>query len=256
MPLHYPGKARERILLMGGYGAGKSQAWGEWARWSRDTGSKARFYAVDTDYGVDRMEDNYEGFSSNVEYRQTRDYDEILKYMRDCRKKATRDDILVLDMVGTMWGVCQGAFSEKAFGKNMGDWFIEAAKAGSMGAIAGDFGVNWGAINRMYGEIRDEFLRFPGHVIACTGVEEVRMPDKQGKGGDDVDMRQLFGRFGVKPEGQKQLGHHFHTILLLQDTGKEWKMTTVKDRNREKVKGLTVGDFVMDYLVPVAGWKP
>jgi len=60
----------------------------------------------------------------------------------------------------------------------------------------------------------------------------------------------------VKPAGQKRLGHMPNTVLLFtkQRTGM-YQMSTVKDRDRAEMAGQPFGDFGVDYLVNVAGWK-
>jgi len=44
----------------------------------------------------------------------------------------------------------------------------------------------------------------------------------------------VFGAYGVKPAGQKHLGHQVHTIFLfippISREDKVWRITTIKDR--------------------------
>lgn len=257
MTLSTPLLARERILLMGGYEAGKTKAWCEIARMLHSTGSPARVFVADTDRSWERMSITY-GALPNLTVKDAFDFDETDRVLKGfSSSKPTRDDWLVIDMITKLWAYSQAGFSEKAFGKQIDEWFVEAKRAGE--GIGGDYGSNWGVINRMYDRLFTYIMRWPGHVLACTPVAEVREPDRSGKGGDEPEIRNVFGRFGVKPEGQKSLGHQFHTILLMVNasTAREnkWTMTTVKDRERGKVAGKVVKGFVLDYLVGVAGWQ-
>ncbi len=70
-------------------------------------------------------------------------------------------------------------------------------------------------------------------------------------------IKALYGRHGVKAQGKKHTPHLFHTILLFAETKTAgWTMTSVKDRERELLKGTEVGNFAMPYLVGEAGWTP
>ena len=96
-----------------------------------------------------------------------------------------------------------------------------------------------------------------GHVLCAAPAEAVVQPDRQGKGGDDKDTLNLYGAYGAKPAGQKSLGFQFLTVLLAQPRGRDkWAMSTIKDVNRERMTDKQVVDFVSDYLIPIAGWKP
>lgn len=267
MALH-PTGPYERILVTGEWGSGKSKAWLKWAEWIQRTGASSRVFVIDTDTAWQRM-----GWGLGwdqppnqfVWVTDCENYDQALNAVTSYRRAAQpqNNDVLVIDMIDKLWDYAQAAFSEKAFGENITEWLLDVRRKGEN--PGGDYGVNWSTINRLYGDFINNVIRFPGHVVACSPVEDVKEPNRDGKGGDDPQIRQMFGRLKKKPRGQKNLPFQFHSILLMQDTSGAavgpWKMTTMKERDvgamaREKMEGVDVKDFVLDYLIKRGGWKP
>lgn len=73
---------------------------------------------------------------------------------------------------------------------------------------------------------------------------------------DDKEVKAAFGAYGVKPKGQKRLGHVPMTVLwLTKSRVGAWAMTTIKDRGRTEVEDEPLTNFAKDYLMEVAGWK-
>lgn len=242
---------------MGSWGAGKSYAWLCCAKRLTDS----HFYIIDTTHDAERMVEG-EGLE-NVTITYCPDYEDWRDAIKKYNASANRDDFLVADLMGDLWGASQRFYSETVFGKEIDDWFISAKKEAvdkgtSVGPIiAGSHGENWGMINRAYQAVMMEYLRFPGHKFAITGAESIQEPSKDGKGGDSIEYRQLFNKFKLKPTGQKSLGFQFHTIMLMREkSAGNWIMDTIRDRNREVLTNETVNDFAMQYLVKVAKWRP
>lgn len=245
---------RERILLMGGWGVGKSAAVVAIANYLLKTGSDGIVYVVDTTFEAER---NFIDAHENVRIYTVGDWDEYMAAIKEIRVASRPQDWLSVDRIDVVWDQAQAGYSEKAFGKAIDEWFVEYKKEGGLGhAFSGEYGSNWVMIKRMHGAFITEMLRFKGNVVACASMQNVTEPNRDGKGGDSVEVRAEYGKFGVRPGGEKNLGFLFHTILLLSE-GKqgEWAFTTVRDRNRPQQKGKKMADFVVSYLVGVAGWK-
>lgn len=237
---------RERILLIGGWGVGKSTAAVAVAKMT-----EGQMYVIDTTYEADR---NFGDVKAEIHHVET--WDEYMFSARMVRQEATSDDWLVVDRIDPVWDMAQAGFSEKAFGKNIEDYFVEAKKDKSGHPFSGEYGINWSVIKRMYGAFMTEVMRFPGHVLVTSKAEAVQQPNRDGSGGDSVEVRQVFQKFGVKPAGEKNLGFMFHTVLLLNEVRQgEWTFTTIRDRQREQVSGKKMTNFVTSYLMPLAGWK-
>lgn len=237
---------RERILLIGGWGVGKSTAAVSIAKMT-----ESEVYVVDTTYEADR---NFgEGMA---EIHHVEEWDDYMAAVSMIRTVGRVDDWLVVDRIDPVWDMAQAGFSEKAFGKNIEDYFVEAKKDQKAGhPFSGEYGTNWSVIKRMYGAFMTEVMRFPGHVLVTAKAEPVQQPNRDGSGGDSVELRQVYQKFGVRPAGEKNLGFMFHTVLLLNEVRQgEWTFTTIRDRNREQVSGKKMTNFVTSYLMPIAGW--
>jgi hypothetical protein len=237
---------RERILLIGGWGVGKSTAAVEIAK------QVGRTFVIDTTFEADR---NFGSVA--VDTRHVEDWDEYMDAVRDVRCSAGTEDWLVIDRVDPVWDMAQAGFSEKAFGKQIEDWFVEYKAEQKTGhPFAGEYGINWAIIKRMYGAFMTEVMRFPGHVIVTAKTELLQQPNRDGTGGDSAELRSMLGKFGVRPAGEKNLGFMFHTVLWLQEVRQGiWTYTTIRDRNREQVAGKEMKNFVTSYLIPIAGWR-
>lgn len=239
-------------MLIGPWGTGKSTAWSSVNDWLRRTGSESKLYVVDTDRAAARVAPDL----PDDQVREVFEFSDYLSAIEHFRSIATVDDFLVVDLISKAWEEVQNDYINQAFGKRASDFFLEARKAGNDGSpLAGSYGSNWQVINKMYNDFITPVFRWPGHVIACSPAEPVSQPDRQGKGGDDPQILDAFGRFGVKPGGQKMLGFQFLTVLNMSCRRQgDYRYTTIKDVKREVQTDQPVTDFVMDYLVGVAKW--
>lgn len=255
-------KLREKILLTGAYGTGKSHAWLSIARLSQKTGSPAVFYCIDTDDAIERM--LAEGFPEleNVVVRRAYQWPEYEAAMEEFLAKARPvsdehpGDWIIVDMIDPAWDETQAHFVRQVFGKDPGDYFLairKQVKSGSLYQEAFDGWKDWPAINRVYFDwISPYVLRSGAHILATAQVEALDVQQEK-----DKTTRLLYGEYGVKPKGQKRLGHQFHTVLWLQQVRQgDWRMTTIKDRARKMLEGVPLKVFPIDYLVRVAGWRP
>lgn len=242
---------RERILLMGGWGVGKSTA-----AVKISEQMEGKMFVIDTTFEAER---NFVGKDQggDVDIRHVEDWDEYMGAVSNIRLSGSVGDWLVVDRVDPVWDMAQAGFSEKAYGKEVQDWFVEFKADGKTGhPFAGEYGVNWSIIKRMNMGFMTEVMRFPGHVLTTAAVKSVEFPSRDGSGGDKPEVRAEFGKYGVRPAGWKELGFAFHTTLLLNEVVQgQWTFTTVRDRGREQVNGKQMKNFVTSYLIPIAGWK-
>lgn len=252
-----PIRARERILTYAPPGAGKSNAILTVARRCPDT----QFYVIDTEFdNYDRLLDTEFTDLENVTVESVVEWDGIMPTLRDFKKRADKDDWLVLDSVTPTWDMVQEWYIEQVFGESDDKFFMNLRTAQQDGKTDKDGGLDgwkdWGVINKNYMKIYKELLTTQCHVYLTAEADKLQEPIK-GKGGDDKATRNLFGAAGLKPKGQKRLGHIPQTVLLLgKNRMGEYSMTTVKDRGRVEMEDQEVGDWSKDYLVNVAGWKP
>lgn len=247
---------RERILLMGGYGTGKTSAWLNVALWSHKTGSPSRFYAMDTEYALEAFlesESQYRHLSSSrggpIEFTQINNWSDYAATADQWSSRVGPDDWLVVDFISPAWEYVQEYYIEQVFHESIDDYFLNARKI-LKGGNPLDGWKDWGEINRLYRTwFNKVFYRTPGHKFITATVEPL-------KDTDDRTIRATFADVKVRPRGQKMLGHAPHSVLLAQTVRPgEIYLTTVKDREREALKGKELGQFTLDYLIAIGGWS-
>ncbi len=249
-------QARERILAFGPPGVGKSNAILTVAR--RCPGSQ--FYVLDNDYAYDRLLATDFTELSNVEVAVADEWPDYVPQIKKWKEAGVnKDDWLVIDSMSATWPVVQSYFIEQVFGKEDDDYFLkfrmmQQEKGGRQKGESGnplEGFTDWSVINKMYNRLYVEIAKWPGHVYLTAESEVISKDEK------DRAVKATFGSFGVKPRGQKRLGHTTHTVLLMMkgQTGR-YTVSTVKDRGRVELEDEEMGDFGKDYLVAVAKWRP
>lgn len=241
---------------MGESSAGKTYNWLKIARMAMKTKSPAKFYVLDTDFAVARMLLDPEFADlDNLVVAQIDDWQSLVGNLDSFRKRLKHEDWLIVDMISFAWEAAQSTYAEARFGTSLSDHMFSYATSGKSGSpFDGD--TDWGTINSLYKrDFANKLLRLPGHVLATAPMKELRVK-KDGSMQEPKEVASVFGNFGYKPEGQKHLGHLFHTILSPSRSKKgEYRIETVKDRSREPLFGVECKDFSVTYLVKVAGWK-
>jgi hypothetical protein len=287
----------ERILTMGITGSGKSYQWLKMAEDLLPT--KARFRCLDTDNAIPFMlETQFQHLmpanGGNVYVHQAADWpsyklgidwllrrqikQETLKELEYLEADVVNDytkakvnpwDWTIIDMVDNAWKTVQNYFIGEVFGEDPGEYFLMIRKEIAQGlhktkkgeapasaiTAALDGWKDWSVINKLY----DDFIlpvvyRIKTHVYATTKVERVDREEK------DAELRLLFGDIGLRPAGQKALGHQMHSIFLFIPGKDRWFVTTVKDRGgRNTGRGyfnkVQMTSFFRQYLVAKVGWE-
>lgn len=246
-----PTNRRERIMVMGSFGTGKTTSWLNIAKWSQATGSPARFYAIDTDGALEAFLEGNTQYSEleNVEYTAAFEWSEYESSLNAYRKKMTNDDWIIVDFLSNSWQAVQEHYIAEIYNIEMADFFMDARKSIKAGNAL-DGWKDWSVINRLHkGWINNLIHRTPGHKFFTAMPEPLRDTDDKG-------IRAAFGPHRVRPKGQKELGYLPHTILLLTAIRQgEPYVTTIKDRERMSLDNQRLNDFTIDYLVNVAGWS-
>lgn len=175
-------------------------------------------------------------------------------------RRMSRDDWMVVDNLTVPWDSVQNWYTEKVFDQGIDEYFLEARikkassknqkerESSSLNALEG--WVDWSVINPQMFKFYATLLKCPGHQYWTAETAKL---DKD----EDKEVRAVYGPYGVKPKGQKKLPHMPHTVLLMtKSRAGEYELTTIKDRGREELVGVECGNFVVDYLQKVAGWRP
>ena len=277
---------KERILVAGAPGVGKTFAWACIAR----ALPKSRFYVIDPDdgvrrvlYEVDQSGDRVFPDLSNIEYYFTPKWytngvanvpkleklnDPELKAFqggvvdawKTIKPKIKPDDWIVVEHLGNIWARVQDGFADEVFDKDIGQYFLEkrkAMKTGSKRLEALEGWTDWSVINKLH---NDDFLipicfENPAHVYMTTAFTTVEPRSKE-----DSEVKAFYGDTTIRLEGQKHNAFRAQTILLFKSSGsgdsrKYICNTFLKDRGRPFTVEQEWNDFYYNYLVAVAHWS-
>lgn len=255
-------RAFERILVLGGANSGKTRCWLDIARFSHKTGSDARFLVVDSDFATERMMGPTTPFhhlltEGVVDYRYVGDWSEMVEAVAKFAAVQRPQDWLVVDMFSAGWEWVQNWYSEERYGKDISSFLLAHVKSKQSAGdkLGNEFegDTDWRVIKRAYKTLlTDKVVRAQGHVLATASVRDVSKRDAQ-------VIKDTFERHGVRPESEKHTAHLFHSVLIADSGRGTWRLTSVKDRERELMAGVEVTDtmgFSLKYLVQVAKWRP
>jgi hypothetical protein len=238
----------ERIIVFGNPGCGKSTAALSLARVAG-----GNVFVIDTDYSASYhrlLATEFTDIADNVsvEVVSSDDWVGIISAVRNAVEVAGPGDWIVLDSISPTWQALQTHYINIRHGEDFLDVFALAGKDATRQTTDAD--MNWQAINAEYNKLYRLLLGSQANVLITA--EQDSIGDR-----DDKKLQQLYGAYGVKPKGQKALGHTTHSVLWLKKarTG-EYAFTTVKDRGREEVEDMVLTDFGKDYLMKIAMWRP
>jgi hypothetical protein len=242
---------RERILVLGGPGSGKTFGWLKLAARYRQSG----FYVIDSEVGGERSLQEFPDLD-NVHIYPVADWSEYRAAQKEVVAKAGEGDWIVLDMADKAWSAVQRYYISEVFGGEMGEYFLAArvklkkdAKslfAGRDAALKG--WTDWPVVNRLYEDfIFPLVYRSKAHLYMATSGQPVSEEDGR-------EVRELYGPYGLRPAGQKQLAYQPDTVLLLAHAKDGYYMTTIKDRGgRQYFDRQKLLNFPVQYG-KVAGW--
>lgn len=259
-------RSRERVLIYGSEGCGKTTAALHWAREMPGT-----VWIIDNDNSLDRLleteftdlhvkeewrngnrDHTYEQEDGRLVVFHCHDWTSAVKALEQIRQRSEFNDLCIIDTASALWEDVQAWFAEQAHGKSMEDWLIDfrlnATKEKATAAEA-QF-LDWGFINPQYlNKVGDFFMNPPCHLISTAEAKSLSATDES-------QVRSTYNFVGVKPAGQKRIGYQHQTVLFVaRDSGGNRTITTVKERGRDELDRAPLTNFVSDYLVAVAGWK-
>ena len=245
MGYHPKLNSRERVLLYGPAGAGKS-----YAAYSMAKQIEGHVFCIDNDYSMQRtMEldppDDVERFTIDEIFHD--DWTQLIDALSYAVKMGTRDDLLIIDSMTPTWQAVQEWYTDEIFGTSIDEFFLAARKDMKGGkSETFDGWKDWSVINKVYGKLYRLIARFPGHVILTAELDKL-------SGEEDKDVTGIFGPYRTKPRGQKRLAHTVNTVAMLtKSRAGEFKLTIVKDRGREHHETMVdeeFSDFFTTYMV-------
>jgi hypothetical protein len=265
--LHPPTHRTERIGLYGDNGTGKSRTWMTIAEWIYKTKATAQMFVLDSDRAWDDAAPYDNHLDSIVTVFPCPDWDAIRTSIRKLQDvDASRDDWLVVDMMSRAWSFVRQGYFTKAFGKDIDEFFTIPTMEDRQRALSGPYGTNWQAVNALYSPLSQLISsRWPGHILCATTEKKIWTDTPEGT--EIATAMPKMAKIGFKPEGQGDFAGQMRTLLYLQVSPSGWRYSTVKERNpigleegdegfRPYIDGGMMNDFVRDYLMKIAGWRP
>lgn len=270
---------RERILVGGMPGSGKSTGWLSIARLL----PKSTFHIIDPDDSTARLVQsefselrNLQIYFTPTWFKPLKKADEICgnkvwtggitEATSQIRKQAKPGEWVVLEMMNNLWSMAQGAFVERVFKEGIGEYFLKVrealgAKGGRLEALRG--WSDWTVINRMH---NDDFItplcfETGCHIYMTTSVSLISPGEASSESRADPETASFYGDSLIRLEGQKYNPYRAQSIFLfsrrnVKGKDPEFRVNTfLKDRGRKWLQDEPLWDFGIQYLTGVAGWQ-
>lgn len=239
---------RERILLMGPPGAGKSEQLLNIASYLEELGIP--MYVIDLEDKINAMLDNRDNPPKNITLYITFNWDEPTNGLKqitdDILNKVKPGDWIAIDRVDLSWPMVQRWFTREKYNESLADKLMDTSKQmtkKSMFIPRFDQG-SWQVINEQHEEFMNKILYLSRcNILLTSGIK-----------GLDENSPLDIGRLGVLPRGQKELGHQPNSVFLLfqaRESSREitWRISTDKDlKKRTYFEREELIDFSIQYL--------
>ena len=181
---------RERILAIGGPGAGKTYQGLKLAQFNPDK----HLYVIDSEIGAQRSLQEFPELK-NVTIYPVVEWDEYRSAQKIICETAKDGDWIMLDMADKAWTAVQRHFVTRIYdGQEMGDYFLEArarARKDSKSLFAGKDAafkgwLDWPVINRLYDDFINPIIyQSPANLYIVSAGQAVSEDD-------DSEIRELY----------------------------------------------------------------
>ncbi|HET7713167.1 MAG TPA: AAA family ATPase [Patescibacteria group bacterium] len=250
--------ARERILMYGREGTGKTESWLSIAEMF-----PVPFYVIDTDDSVQRMLETDHPNLPNIhtivaqgwaEFEKGVD-DSILKIRQYVAgiKDPTKEQLpwLVVDFADATWDMVQNYYTEQVFNQGIDEYFLLARKGNKnskqLQPLEG--WTDWQVINKIFQSRWNVLTKGGGPFHLYITAKAVDLAG-------DIESKSLYKALKKMPGGEKRMGGRVHTVLMSSVDQDGWYLSTAKDRGRPILTNLKSVNFAVSYLIKTAGWKP
>jgi len=265
---------RERILLAGAPGSGKTYSWLTIA----EALPKSTFWVIDPEDGVERNRLDFFPDVKNIKYYFTPYWTKelskigldrweggVMEAFKEIKEKVKENDWVIVEALGALWDMAQGGFVDQVFDKGIGEYFLEArlefqklAKSGKgtrLNALEGF--KDWVVIKKMHNDDLIVPICYQLHVHSIfTSSLSITQRGEASK--EDADIQSFYGDSLIRVDGEKRNPFRVQTIIACRGTPKKGFMLNTMFKERGKRKWLEDAknvNFFYQYLVSVAGWS-
>lgn len=279
--------ARERILLVGDIGTGKTRALFDIAQLALRQGKKVFYFSMDN--GHVRFMDRVKGFEGTqfFEYNCT-NWAETRKAYRDCKALWEKGDWVIMDRLDLIWDYIQRFYKAEKYGVDEDELpnftldrrmelLAQAEKLEKAGDgrranairnavnMDGPVELDWdllkSAINSVTYEVASgrDAIQYQINYVASTWGTPGITARLAGEGGQKSetessknDPRKLR-LFNVTIQGEKHVPGYFDTVLVFRKLPQGYVFGTEKDRERKSVFDELIGENFIDTYQVVTG---
>ncbi len=228
------GADRERILLCGMPGSGKSYSLLALCDLIGLHTPDAKIFLLDADRGIGKINKTEWPMVNNIHtYKMARTWEDVESFIDEVEKEQTPQDWVLIDMLGRFWEMAQSLEVGVVHGVTTGSAMMAARKraveASQLNAPGSLPQPDWTVIKRFH---NDEFIekistRWDCHLVATTSLNRL---DQR----DDAMLQEIFASHGFRPDGEKYNVHRFDTVMFVMNNGKHI-FQTIKDRGRKLI---------------------
>lgn len=281
---------RERILVGGNTGSGKTHGWLTIAQAFPDL----HFHVIDPEDGVDRTRIGFPNKDHPVELKNITYYATpqwlgevapetpgskdrfvggVTGAFARIKSTAKPGDWVVVEAMGAMWDMAQDGFVGAIWDKGIGEYFLERRKAQEEqeqaireGKLKGkvssrldamDGWKDWLVIKKLH---NSDFIipictRLPVHSYFTTSMS---VTSKAEAAKEDPDIQSMYGETLIRYEGEKRNPFRVQTGFIFSGNKRDaFFMTTFLKEwsNRAWMTKVPLHNFALQYLVAVGGWK-
>lgn len=243
-------------MVFGGEGVGKTKGALDIAR-RLTSGEKMHVVDCDNAWAMKMPRELLEVNGGPVVLSEARGWQAQSDALAKVLRNAGWDDWVVLDKSSTPWDSILQWYIEHVHGEGLPEFLIQhrveqvrTQKKATQGQDA--VLVEWNFLNPLWHSVVTEPLTWAKcHVYVTAESAPIRSDGK-----DSAAVRDMYGHLGFKPRTQKGLGFAMHTVLYMQKSRRgDFRVTTVKDRERYELDREPWEDFFGTYLRTVAGWR-